>query len=475
MEDAPAASPLSILNSPLSILKFKTLHSSKIMHKRIYIKNAILVNEGRIFTGGVLIDNDRIEEIVEGRDGQPSIPADTETDAEGCYLLPGIIDTHVHFREPGLTHKADFESESRAAAAGGVTTVLDMPNTLPQTTTPEAFEEKLQTAARKCCVNYGLFFGATCDNATALAKLNVRKAAGIKLFMGSSTGNMLIDQPEALAQVFQNTRIPVVAHCEDTGTIRANMERHQRIYGDDPDVSYHSAIRSAEACLKSTKAAIALASEYGTRLHVAHVSTRAELKLIAQAGPNVTAEACLPHLLFTDTDYARLGSRIKCNPAVKTADDRTALRKALLSGEISTVATDHAPHLLREKAGGAVRAASGMPMVQFSLPAMLDLVEEGVLALTDVVRLMCHEPARIFQIENRGYLREGCKADLVLLRRTPWTLTPNRIESKCNWSPLEGHTFRWQVEKTCCNGFLLYSGGQITDTSFRGQPVTFNR
>lgn len=445
------------------------------MHKRTYIKNATLVNEGRVFAGGVLIDNDRIEEITEGHEARPSIPADTETDAGGCYLLPGVIDTHVHFRDPGLTHKADFGSESRAAAAGGVTTVFDMPNTMPQTVTAEDYDEKLRTAARKCLVNYGLFFGATHENAHQLPKLDRRKVAGIKLFMGSSTGNMLVDQGPALAAIFEGARIPVVAHCEDTATIKRNMARCQALYGDDPAVGYHTEIRSEEACVKSARLAVSLAREYGTRLHIAHVSTRAELELLTEADTNITLEACLPHLLFTDADYARLGTRVKCNPSIKTRTDRDALRQALTSGRISTVATDHAPHLLSEKTGGAARAVSGMPMVQFSLPAMLDLVEEGVIGLTDVVHLMCHAPARLFQIENRGYLREGCKADLVLVRRAPWTLTPNRIESRCNWSPLEGHTFRWRVEKTYCNGFLLYNGGHLTDTDFRGQPVTFCR
>lgn len=445
------------------------------MHKRTYIKNATLVNEGRTFVGGVLIDNERIEEITEGRDARPSIPADTETDAAGCYLLPGVIDTHVHFRDPGLTHKADFESESRAAAAGGVTTVFDMPNTQPQTTTVRDYEEKLLIAARKCHVNYGLFFGATNENAHLLPKLDRRKVCGIKLFMGSSTGHMLVDEGPALSAVFEGARIPVVAHCEDTATIRRNMARCKQLHGEDPAVEYHPEIRSEEACVKSAQLAVNLAREHGTRLHIAHISTRAELDLLSEADTNITLEACLPHLLFTDADYARLGSRIKCNPSVKTAADRDALRQALTSGRVSTVATDHAPHRLCEKAGGAARAVSGMPMVQFSLPAMLSLVDEGVLGLADVVRLMCHAPARVFQIENRGYLREGCKADLVLVRHAPWTLTPNRIESKCNWSPLEGRTLRWRVEKTYCNGFLLYNGGCITDTDFRGQPVTFCR
>lgn len=445
------------------------------MHRRTFIKNATLVNEGRTFTGGILLDNDRIEEIVEGAGARPSIPADIETDAAGCYLLPGVIDTHVHFRDPGLTRKADFESESRAAAAGGVTTVFDMPNTLPQTVTPEAFEAKMRRAAECCHVNYAAFFGATNDNTALLPRLDRRRVCGVKVFMGSSTGNMLVDQEEALAEIFETCRLPIVAHCEDTAIIGRNMARCREAYGDDPDVSHHPEIRSTEACVRSAETAIRLARRYGTQLHLAHVSTREELALLTEADTHITLEACLPHLLFTADDYARLGTRLKCNPAVKSAEDRQALREALLTGRIRTVATDHAPHCIDEKQGGARRAVSGMPFVQFSLPAMLDLTDDTPLGITDVVRLMCHNPAELFRIENRGFLREGYKADLTLVRRTPWTLTPDLIESKCNWSPMEGHTFRWRVERTYCNGFLLYNGRGLTNEDFRGQPVTFDR
>lgn len=446
------------------------------MHKRTLIKNAVIVNEGRSFAGSLVIENHHIEEIIEGRDKRPVIPADEETDAEGCYLLPGIIDEHVHFRDPGLTHKADMSSESRAAAAGGVTTVLDMPNTVPQTVTPESFDEKLAIAAEHCHINYGFFFGATNTNIAAMRQLNRHKVCGIKLFMGSSTGNMLVDDEETLSALFEHSRLPIMVHCESSGIINRNMERMRQLYGNDPDVRFHPAIRSAEACYASTEQAVRLARRYGTRLHVAHVSTERELDLFQPDSPNITAEVCVPHLLFSEKDYARLGTRIKCNPAIKTETDRLALREALRTGTVSTVATDHAPHLLREKKGGAAGAVSGMPMIQFSLTAMLDLVDEGVLKIERLVELMCHNPARIFDIENRGFLREGYKADLVLVRpKRPWTLTPNRIESKCNWSPLEGHTFGWRVEQTYCNGFLLYNKGHITDDNFRGQPITFSR
>lgn len=446
------------------------------MHKRTLIHRATLVNEGRTFKGSVLIEDDHIEEVMEGEEVHPGLPSDTIVEAAGCYLLPGVIDEHVHFREPGFTHKADWASESRAAAAGGVTTVMDMPNTLPQTTTAAALEEKCAVASAKSLVNFGFFIGATADNAEELRQVDRRKVCGIKLFMGASTGNMLVDDEAALERIFEEARVPVMVHCEDSHRIAANMAAVQAAEGQDPDVRFHSQIRSAEACYTSTKRAVELARRFGTRLHVAHVSTARELELFTPDDATVTAEACLPHLLFCDEDYPRLGARIKCNPAVKTATDRAALRQALTDGRILTVATDHAPHALNEKEGGAARAASGMPMVQFSLPAMLGLVDEGILPLPRLVELMCHAPARLFKVEGRGFLREGYKADLVLVRpHDPWTLTPNRIESRCNWSPLEGHTFQWRVEKTFCNGFLVYNHGHVTDENFRGEPVIFDR
>ena len=446
------------------------------MHIRTLIKNATIVNEGRRFVGSLLIENHHIEEIIEGADIMPEIPADKIVDAEGCFLLPGVIDDHVHFRDPGLTRKADMHTESRAAAAGGVTTVFDMPNTLPQTTTAEAYKAKLALAEERCVVNYGLFFGATNNNLDELQHLSRRKVCGVKLFMGSSTGNMLVDDKDTLTDIFETIKMPIMVHCEDTETITKNMAAYKAKYGPDPDVKYHPEIRSEEACYRSTELAVSLARRTGAQLHVAHLTTAKELELFSDEYPNITAEACIAHLVFTDKDYARLGTRIKCNPAVKTEADREALRKALTNGKIKIVATDHAPHLLKEKCGGAAKAVSGMPMVQFSLVSMLDLVDEGVLQIEDVVNLMCHNPARVFRIENRGFIREGYKADLVLVRpKKYWTLTPNRIESKCNWSPLEGHTFHWSVEQTYCNGFLLYNNGYITDDNHRGQAVTFCR
>lgn len=444
------------------------------MHSRTLIKNATIVNEGRQFVGSLVIDNDRIALILEGQDAQPDRPTEHVIDATGCYLLPGIIDDHVHFRDPGLTHKGDLDSESRAAAAGGVTTVLDMPNTIPPTVTAQRLQEKMAIAAEKCHVNYGFFLGATKENAAHLHEVNPATVAGIKLFMGSSTGALEVEDGHSLLTIFEQSRLPIMVHCEDTPMIMAALRQHKELYGNDPDVRYHPIIRSEEACYKSTSEAIDYARRSGARLHVAHITTARELELFSPNDRQITAEACLPHLLFTDADYKRLGTRIKCNPAVKSTADREALRCALTDGRIYNVGTDHAPHTLREKEGGCVRAASGMPFVQFSLVSMLSLVDEGVLPIEQLVTLMCHNPARIFGIENRGFLRQGYMADLVLVRpKSPWTLTPNRILSKCNWSPVEGRTFHWRVEKTFVNGFLLYNNGHITNEAYCGRRVTY--
>lgn len=446
------------------------------MHFRTQIKNATIVNEGRQFIGTLVIDDDRIDEIIEGNDAEPVIPVDETIDGTGCYLFPGVIDDHVHFRDPGLTAKGDFNTESRAAAAGGVTTIFDMPNCQPQTTTMEAFKEKWMIAAAKSVVNYGLYFGATAGNAYELSKLDPRKVAGIKLFMGSSTGNMLVDNEVALRAIFESAKLPIMTHCENTQLINENMKKAQDAYGNDPAVEHHPEIRSEEACYQSTALAVKLAQETGARLHVAHISTARELELFEASNLNITAEACVGHLVFCDKDYAKLGTRIKVNPAIKTEADRTALREALNNGKIYTIGTDHAPHKMSDKMGGCAKAASGMPIIQFSLVSMLELVDKGVLTLERMVQLMCHNPAELLQIENRGYLREGYKADIVMVRpHAPWTLTPNRIQSKCNWSPLEGHVFHWRVERTFCNGFPIFNRGHVTDEKFRGQAVCYNR
>ena len=442
------------------------------MSNRIVIQNATLVNEGDEFQGSVLIGDGRIDSVK--RDGLIVAPRALEVDATGMWLMPGVIDDHVHMRDPGLTHKATMDSETAAAAAGGVTSVMDMPNVLPPTTTLELLEERRRLGALNCHVNYAYYLGATRDNADEICRLDPTLVPGVKVFMGSSTGDMLVDDEEALRRIFADSPVMVMAHCEDAARIDQRMAEAVARYGDDPDVSLHPIIRDAEACYQSTVRAIGLACETGARLHVAHVSTELELSLFEGACPRISAEACVAHLLYCDADYARLGTRIKCNPAVKSVRDRDALRRALNDGRITLVATDHAPHLLTEKQGGCRRAASGMPMVQFSLPAMLGLADEGVLSRPKVVELMCHAPARLFGIRNRGFLRPGYWADLVLLSRKPHVVAREDVLSLCGWSPLEGTTLGWTVERTWVNGELAWDGREV-DRRVLGQPLVFDR
>ncbi len=436
------------------------------------IKGGTLVNEGRLFDGSIVVEDSRIAKIIEGNH-TPDASYDEVIDASGCFVLPGIIDDHVHFREPGLTAKADMDTESQAAAAGGVTTYFDMPNTVPQTTTLEALEEKYALGAEKSHVNYAFFFGATNDNVALFSQLDKRRVPGIKLFMGSSTGNMLVDRQEALDQIFASADMPIMVHCEDTGIINRNMTAAKEKYGDDPNVTHHPEIRSTEACFESTQLAVTLAKKHHARLHVAHLTTARELELFGD-DPHITAEATVSHLFFCDRDYSLLGTRIKCNPAIKSERDREALREALNDGRISVIGTDHAPHLLSQKEGGCAKAASGMPMVQFSLVTMLELVDQGVLSLERLVELMCHHPATLFGVRYRGFLREGYQADIVLVRpNTGWTVTKELILSKCGWSPMEGHMYLWRVERTLCNGHTVWQQGRV-DTSYIGQPVEFS-
>ncbi len=432
------------------------------------IHNAKIVNEGRQFKGAVLIEDDRIAAIYEG--DSPSFSIDpssfTSIDADGALLLPGIIDTHVHFREPGMPHKADIESESRAALAGGVTSVLDMPNVNPPTTTLERWQERMALGAAKSRINYSYYIGATNE----LSFSNYPPSIPIKLFMGSSTGNMLVDKREALIRIFQYAAehdVPVVAHCEDTPRINERMAEAKQRWGEDPSVEHHSWIRDEEACYRSSSLAAQMARETGAKLHIAHITTARELELL---GGNVTGEVCVPHLLFTNDDYTTLGTRIKCNPAIKTRKDREALRKALADGTLMTIGTDHAPHLLSEKQGGCQSAVSGMPMIQFSLVSMLGLVDEGVLSIERMVDAMCHQPAMLFGIQERGFIRKGYKADLVLVQPKNWTLGIEDILSKCGWSPLEGNNFHWQVKQTYVNGKLAFDNGEIYDT-VRGEAL----
>ena len=440
------------------------------------VKGGTLVNEGRTFNGSLVIENEKITRIIEGNH-TPEASYDEVIDASGCFVLPGVIDDHVHFREPGLTEKADIDTESRAAAAGGVTTYFDMPNTVPQTTTLEALDEKFALAATKSHVNYSFFFGATNDNVSLFPQLDIHRIPGIKLFMGSSTGNMLVDRKEALDRIFSTAPLPIMTHCEDTEIINRNMAEAKQKYGDDPNVNHHPEIRSEEACYESTRLAVELATKHQARLHIAHLTTARELSFLTPHSslltPRITGEATVSHLYFCDRDYQALGTRIKCNPAVKTERDRDALREALNDGRIAVIGTDHAPHLLSQKEGGCARAASGMPMIQFSLVTMLELVDQGVFSLERLVELMCHNPARLFEVRQRGFLREGYQADVVLVRpNTGWTVTKELIQSRCGWSPMEGHMYLWRVERTLCNGHTVYEQGRV-DTDYIGQPVAF--
>ena len=444
---------------------------------RTLIEGGHIVNEGRVFDGVVVVEDGNIVEVIDhsnSSSGKVSSPTSGSTcsviDATGCYVLPGIIDDHVHFREPGLTEKADIDSETCAAAAGGVTSFFDMPNCKPQTTTLEALNDKFERAGKHSHVNYSFFYGATNDNVETFSRLDATRIPGIKLFMGSSTGNMLVDQRESLERIFKSCRLPLMVHCEDAEMISRNMAAAQQAWGEDPPVSLHSMIRSEEACLSSTRKAVELARKYGTRLHVAHLSTAEELELI---GGHVTAEACVGYLYFTQLDHERLGSLIKVNPAIKTPVDQFLLRQALTDGRISVVATDHAPHLLEQKQGGCCKAASGMPMIQFSLVTMLELVDEKVLSLPQLVSLMAHNPATLFGVERRGFIRKGFRADLVIIRpHSPWTVTKDVIQSKCGWSPMEGHEYQWRVEQTICNGHTIYNKG-IVDTTYIGEEIRF--
>ena len=444
---------------------------------RTLIEGGHIVNEGRVFDGVVVVEDGNIVEVIDHSNssaGKVSSQTSGSTcsviDATGCYVLPGIIDDHVHFREPGLTEKADIDSETCAAAAGGVTSFFDMPNCKPQTTTLEALNDKFERAGKHSHVNYSFFYGATNDNVETFSRLDATRIPGIKLFMGSSTGNMLVDQRESLERIFKSCRLPLMVHCEDAEMISRNMAAAQQAWGEDPPVSLHSMIRSEEACLSSTRKAVELARKYGTRLHVAHLSTAEELELI---GGHVTAEACVGYLYFTQLDHERLGALIKVNPAIKTPVDQFLLRQALTDGRISVVATDHAPHLLEQKQGGCSKAASGMPMIQFSLVTMLELVDEKVLSLPQLVSLMAHNPATLFGVERRGFIRKGFRADLVIVRpRSPWTVTKDVIQSKCGWSPMEGHEYQWRVEQTICNGHTIYNKG-IVDTTYIGEEIRF--
>ncbi|MGB5497459.1 MAG: dihydroorotase [Maribacter sp.] len=441
----------------------------------VLIKNAKVVNGNKIFESDILLDNELIVRIDKdiSRDNAKVI------DVEGNYVLPGLIDDQVHFREPGLTHKGDIASESRAAIAGGITSFMEQPNTNPQTTTIEKLEAKFSRAADSSFANYSFLFGGTNDNLEELKRLDKNACSGVKLFLGSSTGNMLVDDEDVIEEIFKNTEMVISAHCEDETTIKRNLAKYKEQYGDDIPVKFHPLIRSAEACYLSSSKAIALAKKTGARFHVFHLSTGIETALFRNDIPleqkKITAEVCIHHLWFSDTDYDTKGTLIKWNPAVKTAEDRSKLWEALLDDRIDVIATDHAPHTLEEKDNRYSQAPSGGPLVQHALPAILEKYHEGVISLEKIVEKMCHNPAKLFQIKNRGYIKEGFFADLAIVNlNDSWKVTKENIAYKCGWSPFEEYTFKSKVSHTFLNGHLAYENGKFS-TQRNAKRLTFNR
>lgn len=440
---------------------------------KILIKNAQIVNEGKIIKSDILIENDLISKI----DSQISEETDQIIDAEGKYLLPGVIDDQVHFREPGLTHKGDIESESRSAIAGGTTSFIEQPNTVPNAVTQELLADKYDIASQKSFANYGFMMGGTNDNLEEVLKTNPRNVPGIKLFLGSSTGNMLVDNPETLENIFSNTKMLIAVHCEDEATIKANTQKYLDEYGEDIPVKFHHLIRSEEACYKSSSKAVELAKKTGARLHVFHLSTAKEMELFRNDIPlkdkKITAEVCVHHLTFTNEDYDTKGGLIKWNPAVKTQKDKDALWEALLDDRIDVIATDHAPHTWEEKQNVYTKCPSGAPLVQHSLAVMLENYKNGKISLEKIVEKMAHNPAILFRIEKRGFIKEGYKADLVLIDlNEKWTVEKENILYKCGWSPLEGTEFHSKVTHTFVNGNLVYENGNINEKKF-GERLLF--
>lgn len=444
---------------------------------RILIKNARIVNEGTIVEGDVLIEDKIIKEI--GESISPKSSDSKIIDAEGNYLIPGAIDDQVHFREPGLTHKGTIETESRAAVAGGITSFIEQPNTVPNAVTQELLEEKYQRAAEVSYANYSFMMGGTNDNLEELLKTNSKNVAGIKLFLGSSTGNMLVDDEKVLEKIFSNTDMLIAAHCEDEATVRENLEKYKTEYGDNIPVKYHPLIRSTEACFISSSRAVALAKKTGARLHVFHVSTAKELELFTNKIPleekKITAEVCIHHLWFTDADYEKKGSLIKWNPAVKTAADRDALWKALLDDRIDVIATDHAPHTLEEKNNPYTSSPSGGPLVQHAVVAMFEAYHQGKISIEKIVEKMAHNPAKLFKIEKRGFIREGYYADLAIVNPgLPWNVKKENILYKCGWSPFEGTNFKSRITHTFVNGQLVYNNFKVKDLRC-GERLLFDR
>ncbi len=443
----------------------------------VLIKNAMIVNEGRIFEGDVLIEGEFIKEIAQ-RISHKSSNCKV-IDAEGSYLIPGAIDDQVHFREPGLTHKGDIASESRAAIAGGITSFIEQPNTVPNAITQNLLEEKYRIASEKSYANYSFMMGGTNDNLEEVLKTNPKNVAGIKLFLGSSTGNMLVDNPETLEKIFANTKMLIAVHCEDETTIKTNLEKYKAEYGDDIPVTVHHLIRSEEACYLSSSKAIELAKKTGARLHIFHLSSAKEMDLFTNKIPleekQITAEVCVHHLWFSNEDYATKGNFIKWNPAVKSETDRDALWKALLDDRIDVIATDHAPHTLEEKSRSYLNAPSGGPLVQHAVVAMFEAYHQGKISVEKIVEKMCHNPAKIFKIENRGFIKEGFYADLAIVNPAkPWSVNRDNILYKCGWSPFEGTNFKSRISHTFVNGQLVYENAKVKEIK-AGKRLLFNR
>ena len=441
------------------------------------IRTAKIVNEGVVFEGDILIENEFIKEIA-----QKISPKSSECiiiDAEGSYVIPGAIDDQVHFREPGLTHKGTIETESRAAVAGGITSFIEQPNTVPNAVTQELLEDKYEIASKTSYANYSFMMGGTNDNLEEILKTNPRNVAGIKLFLGSSTGNMLVDNEEVLEKIFSSTKMLIAVHCEDEGTIKANLEKYKAEYGDDIPMKYHHLIRSAEACYISSSKAIELAKKTGARLHVFHLSTAKEMDLFTNKIPleekQITAEVCIHHLWFTDADYEKKGAFIKWNPAVKTQEDKDALWKALLDDRIDVIATDHAPHTLEEKLNPYVTCPSGGPLVQHAVVAMFEKHHQGKISVEKIVEKMCHNPAKIFKIEKRGFIREGYFADIAIVNAyLPWNVKKENILAKCGWSPFEGFNFKSRITHTFVNGKLVFTNGKVKEIKV-AQRLLFER
>ncbi|MBO74092.1 MAG: dihydroorotase [Flavobacteriales bacterium] len=444
---------------------------------------ASIVNEGKVEVGDVLIVRDgTIGAVGAACDQHPETSEAIQIDAQGLWLMPGAIDDQVHFREPGLTHKGEIATESAAAAAGGITSFMEMPNTVPQALTQQLLEDKYERAAEISAINYSFFMGASNDNLDEVLKTDPQRVCGVKVFMGSSTGNMLVDSRTTLEAVFKESPTLVATHCEDEATIRRNSAAARERYGEFVPIDQHPFIRSAEACYRSSSMAVELAEKSNTRLHILHISTAKEVGLFRNDIPStekrITAEACIHHLWFTDADYAAKGTHIKWNPAVKTAEDREAIRAGILNGRIDVVATDHAPHTSEEKSGSYFNAPSGGPLVQHALPAMLEMVHQGVLPVEEVVNLMAHRVADLFDMSDRGYIRTGHKADLVLVDpNDPWKVTKSNIRYKCGWSPFEGNTFKSRIRGTWVNGVQVYNGEHILTErgNHAGQRLAFNR